>query len=244
MVVLKEVAAERWGRSAMPFLTFAPAAVWVATTGDAFFGGVVAWSVALIVLAIHRNGRRADVLAVGGGILFGAALFLTYGVTLLAALPVSVAAARRRGRPLLLAALGVAGVVVAFRIAGFWWVAGLRATIVQYRASVARLRPQSYFWWANLATFAVVLGPTTAVALARLRDRRVWLVVAGALIAMAAADVTGLSRAEVERIWLPFAPWILAAGAVLVARRVAFRAWLALSMAAGLAVQVLLRTAW
>jgi hypothetical protein len=44
------------------------------------------------------------------------------------------------------------------------------------------------------------------LALFRLRDRQLWLLVGAALTAVLLADVSGLSKAEVERIWLPFAP--------------------------------------
>jgi hypothetical protein len=121
---------------------------------------------------------------------------------------------------------------------------------------VARLRPFSYFWLGNLGAFAIVLGPTTAAGLARLRDRRLWLLVGAAALAVAVADASGLSKGEVERIWLPFAPWILLAGAAVVGPSMTspdrdgapygsrMRAWLALTMASGLAIQLLLRTTW
>jgi len=256
LISLREVAGERWARSAAPFVAFAPAAIWIATTGDALFGGVTAWAITLLILSIHRTSSWSDAAAVGGGILFGAALFLTYGSAVLAVIPVIVAVKQRRVRPLVVAALGVGVVVLAFAAAGFWWLAGLRASIVQYRASVARFRPQSYFWLGDLGAFAIVLGPATAVGLAKLRDRRTWLLVAGGLLAMGVADAAGLSKAEVERIWLPFAPWILLAGSAVVAwpptnralrdtRSFAgMRLWLALTLGTGLAIQVLLRVTW
>src|SRR5206468_2798645 len=148
----------------------------------------------------------------GGGLLFGGALMLSYGLAVLVVVPLIVAVRYRRVRPLLVAAAGVAIVILAFAGAGFWWFAGLRESLVQYRASVARFRPQSYFWLGDLGAFAIALGPATAVALARLRERGTWLLVAGGLVAVAAADISGFSKAEVERIWLPFAPWILVAG--------------------------------
>jgi len=254
LVAVREMAGERTARAAAPFVAFAPAAVWVATTGDAFFAGVEAWAVALLVLSLHRTGRRSAGLALAGGVTFGVALLLTYGVAVLAVIPALVAVARRRLVPILLAAVGVGAVVLASGIAGFWWFEGLRASLVQYRTGVARFRPQSYFWYGDLGAFAVVLGPATAVGLARLRDRGVWLLVGGGLLAMALSDASGLSKAEVERIWLPIAPWILAVGSSVVARpqadlasadaTVALRTWLTLTLGAGLAIQLLLRTTW
>jgi hypothetical protein len=205
----------------------------------------------LIILSIRRVAFRSDALAFGGGLLFGGALMLSYGLAVLGVIPLIVAIRHRRVRPLLIGAVGAAIVILAFAAAGFWWPAGLRATLVQYRASVARFRPQSYFWLGNLGAFAIALGPATAVALTRLRDGQTWLLVAGGLVAVAIADVSGLSKAEVERIWLPFAPWILVAGWALAEARlarpfspVAPRVWLALTIGTGFAIQLLLRTVW
>ncbi len=251
LISLKELAGEPRALAAAPFVALAPTAVWIATSGDAFFAGASTWALTLMVLSIRRSGLRSDLLALGGGLLFGGALMLSYGLAVLAVVPLIVAIDRRRVRPLLVAAAGAVVVPLAFAPAGFWWLAGLRATLAQYRASVARFRPQSYFWLGNLGAFAVALGPATAVALARLRDRATWLLVAGGLIAVAIADASGLSKAEVERIWLPFAPWILVAGWVLADPRlprpfspIASRVWLASALGTGLAVQLLLRTAW
>ncbi len=69
----------------------------------------------------------------------------------------------------------------------------------------------------NLACLAIAIGPAYAVALGRLRDRCLWLLVGGTLAAMGLAALSGMSKGEVERIWLPFAMWVLPAGAVLAA---------------------------
>ena len=90
----------------------------------------------------------------------------------------------------------------------------------------------------NLAAFALVVGPATAVALPRLRGRGVWLLAGAALVAVALADVSGLSKAEVERIWLPFAPWLLIAAGGLPRR------WLAAQVVLGLALQAGVRSPW
>ena len=73
---------------------------------------------------------------------------------------------------------------------------------------------------ANAACLAIVLGPALAVALARVRDRKLWLLVGGTMVVVGAAMISGMSKGEVERIWLPFAIWLLPAGAVLAASRV------------------------
>jgi hypothetical protein len=251
LISLKELAGESWARAAAPFVALAPTAVWIVTSGDAFFAGMTTWALTLVIMSIRRRGIRSDALAGAGGLLFGGALLLSYGLTVLVVVPAIVAVAHRRVRPLVVAAAGGALVILGLAAAGFWWYAGLRSSLVQYRASVARFRPQSYFWLGDLGAFAIALGPATAVALARLRDRATWLLVAGGLVAVAIADVSGLSRAEVERIWLPLAPWILVAGWVLAEPELprpfspaAPRVWLALTLGTGLAVQLLLRTAW
>ncbi len=84
-----------------------------------------------------------------------------------------------------------------FLAAGFSWLAGLAATRAQYWAGVASRRPYSYFLVGNLAAFALAVGPAAAVGLARLRDRRTWLLVGGALVAVVAlADLSGMSKAR------------------------------------------------
>lgn len=248
LVALRDVAGEARARVAAPFVALAPAAVWVATSGDAFFAGVAGWAVTLLVLATGRRDRRGDGLAVAGGALFGIALFLSYGFVVLGLIPLAVAAARRRVRPLVLAVPGVVAVAALFAAAGFWWTEGLGATHEQYLAGVSRLRPYWYFVVANPAALAIALGPVTAVALARLRDRRAWLLAGGALLAVVAANLSGLSKGEVERIWLPFVPWILVATCAFADAEHGTagpaRAWLGAHLVAGITVQVGVRSPW
>jgi methylthioxylose transferase len=239
MVALKEVSGETRARTVAPFLAMAPAAVWVASSADALFAGVGAWAVALMVVSTGRSGRAAAALAFGGGVAFGAALFLSYGLALLVVPPLVVAIVRRRLLPLLFAGAGALVVVGLFALAGFWWIDGLQATLGEYRASVARIRPYSYFLLGNLAAFGIAVGPATAVALARLRDRGTWILVAGGLAMVAVADVTGLSKGEVERIWLPFVPWVMMATSELPPR-----VWLALNAAFAVVVELALNTTW
>jgi thiosulfate reductase cytochrome b subunit len=241
-IAVREVAGEAAARRAVPFLVLAPAAVTLAASGDALFTGVAAWAIALVVLATGRTGRTSDGLAWVGGVLFGATLFLSYGLVLLSLLPLAVAIGRRRFRPLAAAAVGIAAVVGAFGAAGFWWGAGLLAARREYLASVARFRPYGYFLVADLAAFAVILGPAAIAGLVRLRHRATWLLVGGALVAVALADVSGMSKGEVERIWLPFAPWVLLAAAALPERT--GRAWLAATAVAALALQLLVVSPW
>jgi methylthioxylose transferase len=243
LLAVRDMAGERAARAAWPFLAFAPAALWIATSADALYAGVSAWGVALVVLATGRRDRRGDLMAAAGGLLLGAAAFLSYGLVLIAAVLVPVAVYRRRLRPLLVAAAGAAIVAGAFALIGFWWLDGLTATRVQYLKSAARARPQHYFWIGNLGSFALALGPAAVVGATRLRGRGVAVLVAGGLLAVALADASGFSRGEVERIWLPFVPWILVAGASL-GEEGATRAWLTLQLALALAIQLIVRSPW
>ncbi len=245
LVAVREVAGEEIARRATPFLVIAPAAIWIATSADAFFMGVSAWAVTLVVLATGRHGRRSAAYALAGGLLLGATAFLSYGLVLLAVVPAAAAWHRRRFGPLALAAIGAAPVFLAFFAAGFWWVAGLLATRQQYFAGVGSRRPYLDFLVANSACLAIVLGPAVVVALSRVRDRRLWLLVGGALVVLGAAMISGMSKGEVERIWLPFAIWVLPAGAVLAAgrRRVA-TGWLGVQATAAIVVATAVKTSW
>jgi methylthioxylose transferase len=245
LVAVREVAGEVTARRATPFLVIAPAAIWIATSADAFFMGVSAWAVALVVLATGRHGRRSDAYALAGGLLFGAAAFLSYGLVLLAVVPAAVAGHRRRFRPLALAAIGATPVFLVFFAAGFWWVAGLLATRQQYFAGVGSRRPYLDFLVANAACLAIVVGPAVAVALTRVRDRRLWLLVGGTLVVLGAAMISGMSKGEVERIWLPFAIWLLPAGAVLAAgRQHVMSGWLGVQATAAIVVATAVKTSW
>lgn len=245
LVAVREVAGEEMARQSTPFLVVTPAAIWIATSADAFFMGVSAWAVALVVLATGRDGRRSDAYALAGGVLFGAAAFLSYGLVLLAVVPAVVAWRRRRLRPLALAAFGAAPMFVGFLAAGFSWVAGLLATRDRYFAGVGGRRPYLDFLVANAACLAIAVGPAVAVALARVRDRRLWLLVGGAVAVVGAAMISGMSKGEVERIWLPFGVWLLPAGAVLAAgRQRAATGWLALQAGAAIVVATAVKTSW
>jgi hypothetical protein len=245
LVAVRAVAGEVAARAAAPFLVLAPAAIWVATSADAFYLGVTAAGIALLAAAGAGSGvrgRRGDALAAGAGLALGGACFLSYGAVLAAPIAAGVAVAQRRWRPLLVAAGAALAVAAAFAAAGFWWPDGLAATRHAYFDGVASRRPYGYFLVADVAAFALAVGPAAAVALARLRpslDRTAWLV-GGALLAVVLADVSGLSKGEVERIWLPFVPWVLAATATLGPRR----GWLGLQAGAALALAAAVRTPW
>lgn len=244
LVALREVASEQSARAAAPFVVLIPAAIWVATSGDALFAGVSAWALSLVVLATGRPGRRGDALALAGGLLFGATLMLSYGLILLATIPLAVAFARRRKRAPLLATGAALLVLAAVAVAGFRWPEGLLATRDTYYDGVASIRPYGTFLINNLAAFAIVLGPAVIAGLALLRDRTVWLLVGGGLSAVALADVSGMSKGEVERIWLPFVPWVALATCALPKSDLASRAWLLTAAGFALAFELGVLTSW
>ncbi len=231
LVALREIAGEDTARAAAPFMVLVPAVIWW-QSADAFFAGVAAWSVTALVLATGRPLSRARLLAVLGGFGFGVTAFLSYGLVLLALVPLVVCFSRRRLSLLGLAALGAVPVFVTFAALGFSWFSGFAATRHAYWTGVAIHRPYSYFFFADIALFAVATGPAVAVALSNLRDRRVWLLVGAALAVVALADLSGMSKAEVERIWLPFVPWVVLATAAL-SRAAAFGAGATVVDAAG-----------
>ncbi len=245
LVALREVAGEDAARAVAPFMVLVPSVIWW-QTADAFYAGVSAWSVTALVLATGRSGRRANALAVAGGIGFGVTAFLSYGLVLLAIIPTVVCVARRRARLLGVAAISATSLFVMFGALGFSWFSGFAATRHEYWTGVAIHRPYSYFFLADLALFAVVTGPAVAVALGRLHNRRVWLLVGSILAVVALADLSGMSKAEVERIWLPFAPWALLATAALADRQPStrLRRWLTWQAAWTLLVAVTIWSQW
>ena len=259
LITVRELAGERVARRVAPFVALSPLALWVATSADAFFCAVAAWGVCCLAMAAGRTGLRGDTLALAGGVVLGASLFLSYGLILMAPVAVAVVAIRRRVRPLLVGAVGVGVVVAAFAALGFWWLEGLSAAAERVRDGAAwQDRPTSYFLVANVAALAVATGPATVAGLATLWRRRsstggavswtagplraaVVLPVA-ALSAVAVGFASNLSKGEVERIYLPFSVWLLvAAGALLGSGR---RWWLAAQVVLAVVVQLGWRLRW
>ncbi len=126
LVAVREVAGEERARAAWAFVAAAPLAIWVATSADAFYAGVGAWAVTLVVLATGRTDRRGDRYAFAGGLLFGTVAFLSYGLVLLAVIPLAVAWQRRCARPLVVAAGWRVGGVRGVRARGLLVVLGAR----------------------------------------------------------------------------------------------------------------------
>lgn len=244
LISMRALAGEESARRAAPYLVLTGTALSIATTADALYMAVGAWAVCAVVLAIVSSGRRSDVLALAGGLLFGITIFLNYGLILLALIPLGVAIYMRRVRPILIASAGGMLVVLAFLAAGFWWLDGLDVTRREYAQSVASTRLYEYFVLNNLAAIALVIGPAAFAALVLLRDKAAWLLVGGGLAGILVADVTGLSKAEVERIWLPFLPWILLATAALPASAAWMRSLLAVQAALTIVIGVHVETIW
>jgi hypothetical protein len=204
---------EARARAAVPFVTVAPAALWIATSADGLFAGV---SAAGICALAHAARRRSDALALAGGLALGACLYLSYGLVLLA--PLAVTAVRPfRLRPVVVAAAGVAVVVVAFAAAGFWWLDGFQLAARRVVEGAAHQdRPWTYFLFANPAALAVAVGPAVLAALPAVRDApRLAALPRAALLAVAVAVVSNLSKGEVERIYLPWAVWLTPLAAAL-----------------------------
>ncbi len=242
-VAVRSVVGEAAARRVVPFLVAVPALVWVATSMDALFAGVIAAAIALFAVATADRGPRSDVAALVAGGAAALALHLSYGAAVMLLPAVVVVVARRRVRPLLVGAVGALVVTAAFAASGFWWFDGLQATRDEYVKGAGRFRPFWYFaLLGNPGAFLVALGPAIPVALARLRDRRLWAVAGGALLGVVLADLSGLSKGEVERIWLPFVPWLAAATAVFPSRPA--RWWLAAEVAAAVVLQLVLESPW
>jgi hypothetical protein len=237
-------------RRYLPFGVLVPAAVWVGVSADGMFAAVFAWGVAFLALGAVRRGVLGAALCLLGGVVLGGALFLSYGLVTGGLVPIVVAVVVRRWSPLLAGAVGAAAVVGLFAYGGFWWLDGYDQVKVRYYQpfEYGLLRPYSYWVWADLAAFALTIGPATVAGIRRLAwwPRRVppaaVLLVGAVLLAVAVADVSGLSKAEVERIWLPFATWAVLACAVLPPRSA--RWWLLLQAALAIAVNSLLFTVW
>ncbi|MHB9755956.1 hypothetical protein ACYBSK_16405 [Streptomyces sp. BYX5S] len=255
LVAVRALAGEQRARAAAPFLVVVPGAVWMGASADAYFAAVAAWAVALLALAVSG---RAVGWAAGAGLLFGLALYLSYGLTLFAVIGLAVlflGRARLRERPVALAVLFCAGFVVvplAFTLAGFDWWEAYHLLVTRYYQGAGGIRPYGYWVWANLACTVLVVGLATVAGLRRTvgllvrpgdRDSgraRLALLAGAALLALLAADLSGMSKAETERIWLPFAMWLIPACAFLPRPR----PWLAAQVAGALLVNHLLLTGW
>jgi len=243
LLTVRSVAGAATARRLSPFLVLVPAAVWTATSGDALFAGVGCWAVLVGVLATSPSAspRRTRALVAVAGVLFAVLALLSYGLVLLALIPMAATAHRRRLAPIVaIGSVALAVLVVVGATTGFWWSEGLLATRAQQLAGVAPRRPYGYFVFANLAALAIAGGPAMVGGLALVRRQAAGVLVAGAAAIIAIADLSALSKGEVERIWLPFVPWLVVAAAALPRSR----PWLAASAVLAISIQLCLRTPW
>ena len=122
-----------------------------------------------------RHKVRFPVLAAAGaGLLLGWAVFLSYGLTLLA-LPAAAVlccagSVRAAVRACTVAVPAALAVLVAFRLAGFWWVDGYHAVQQRYWQGIALDRPFQYWSWANLASVVCAIGLGSVAGISRVFD--------------------------------------------------------------------------
>jgi hypothetical protein len=235
---------ETAARAVIPFTVLFPGAIFLGVSADGLFTGVTATG--LLILA-HGARKSSALLCAGAGVVLGAALFLSYGMALIAVVALAVCVAARSWRAVAFAGIGALLVVAGFAAAGFWWFDGYQLVQQRYYQDLGRTRPYDYWVWADLAALVLSSGPVIAPGLRRavlaLRSRApVAILAVGAAIAIATADKSGLSKAEVERIWLPFAVWLMAAAALLPARSRQW--WLAAQAVTAVAVAHLVMTNW
>ena len=253
VVAVRALTDEDTARLVAPFVAVAPTAIWVAVSADGYFAGVAAWGIALLALAARRTVRMPILAAAGAGLLLGWAIFLNYGLVLMA-LPALGGAHRRRRLAIRTAGAGARGAGGAggrrgVRVAGFWWFDGYTLVQQRYWQGIAIDRPFQYWSWANLASVVCAIGLGSVAGIGRVFDiaairRRsgLHLVVLGALLAILFADLSMLSKAETERIWLPFTVWLTAAAALLPPR--SHRWWLALNVVGALVLNHFILTNW
>ncbi|CAB4708526.1 unannotated protein [freshwater metagenome] len=249
LTTLRALGREQLARTAAPFVVLTPAAVFMAVSADAMFGAVTAWALAcLAIAATHPDRRRLLAWSALAGLLFGAAVMLSYGLPLIGVVALAVLTAARSWWPLPVAAAVAALVVLGFAAGGFAWWEAYPVLHDRYWDGIAASRPASYWMWGNLAALLVSAGPALGAGLGhvgtrwRSLDRTAVLLVAGATVAVVAADLSRMSKAEVERIWLPFMPWLTLSLVLLPAGA---RRWaLGLQLVTALVVQQLLYTSW
>ncbi len=265
LVAVWAIAGEHWVRRSAPFLVVAPYALWMMTSADAFYAALGAWGVAFVALGVRRDGRGAVWLGALGGLLLSTLLFMTYGGAIYLVVPSVLVIAgwflRRHGDlgvgtgATVVGAVVTAGLVtLVWFAAGFWWFDGAAATRDEYWEGTAQFRIWNYFIFANFVIALFAIGPASFVGLTKLRDRRLWLLVGGALAALMIANLSQLSKAETERIWLLFYPWLVIAGAALVStfecKRMrlsadtVFAGWIAVQAAAAIMLQAALVSKW
>ena len=249
LITTRAIGGEDLARRVAPFVALAPAAVWIGVSADAYYAGVAAWGLTLLALAASDIGRHPIPLSLGAGLLLAWAVYLDYGLILMAIPALAILVATRNYRPLLGAGLGALAVAATVTALGFWWFEGLSLLRERYLSTIAMDRPFAYWVWGDIAALVCAIGLPAAVGLrrafdgVRLRARAGLNVLLVAMLAtVAVADISALSKAETERIWLPFAVWLVAAPALLPRR--SHRTCLAIQALGALVINSLLLTTW
>jgi methylthioxylose transferase len=249
LVTMRRLGAEDAARRALPYVVLAPAAIWIAVSGDAIFAAVAAWGLAALAVAVTTD--RTPVrwaTAVLAGLLLGLLPVLSYGLVLVGVL-VLVVLILTTGWRVLPAAVASATIPTLI-LAGFGFYLWQAYPVLRerYWDGLAPDRPAAYWMWASLAALLLSAGPALGAGLGalaaarRTADHAVLWLVAAAASAIVLADLSQMSKAEVERIWLPFVPWLLLSTALLPPRW--RRLVLVLQVVTALLVEHLLDTGW
>ena len=93
------------------------------------------------------------------GLLLGYGVMMSYGMPLMGLVALAVLVAARSWRPLPVAAGAALAVVLGFAAAGFAWWDAYPVLRERYYDGIAQDRPQSYWWYGNLACLVVSAGP-------------------------------------------------------------------------------------
>ena len=220
-VALRELGAWPSARRIVPFVALFPGAVWMAVSADGLFAGVAVSGLALVCLGASRGQLLASLT---GGLLLGAAVYLSYGLVLFGVVclvPVVLTtrqqSVRRTLAPWLIAVAGAAAVAAGHAAFGFNWLTGLTQLRIRYYQGIASQRPFSYFVYANVAAWLISSSPLLAIGVSRAvgtlagerrgpwsPNRSVAVLALSGVFAALVADLSGLSKAETERIWLTF----------------------------------------
>ena len=190
----------------LPLLAIAPTAVWLVTSSDGFYAGVLSWAICATVVAVRRSSRTIGFI---GGLIFGAALYLSFGMTVPIIVVCAILAYRRAWQVLVPLIAGIGIVAAVFFVAGYSWFAGLAEIRRIYDIITSPYRPYWWFVFANVVAIGTVIGPVPWMGLVELRDRRVRPLLLGAAACIGIADLSGLALGETERIFLPFGTWLM-----------------------------------
>src|ERR1700759_3023939 len=201
LIALRVLADEQTARRAAPFVAVAPTAIWIAVSADGYFAGVAAWGIALLAMGVRGTARFPVFAAAAAGLLLGWAVFLSYGLMLMAFPAVAVLACatdwRSSLRALGPAVLTAAAVAAAFTASGFCWFDGYTLVQQRYWSGIAHDRPFQYWSWGNLAAVVCAIGFWRGAGLGRLfapaairRRSGLHLLLLAMLISIVCADMS------------------------------------------------------